>query len=76
MFIFYIYVLKAPKDSASVRILIKTACAKKTARKTIAYDRIMKLQEARKYGRVTRNFVVITVIIGHHTVAECIGYEN
>lgn len=53
MFIFYIYALKALKDSGSVRILIKIACAKKTARKTIVYDRIVIKLQARKYGQVT-----------------------
>lgn len=36
----------------------------------------MKLHEARKYDGWRAYFVVITVIIGHHAVAECIGHEN
>lgn len=45
----------------------------------IVYDGIvMALQDAREYdGDVLRAyFVVITVIIGHHAVVECVGREN
>lgn len=48
-------------------------------RTTIVYDWIVtRLQEAREYDSdvLRAYFVVITVIIGHHAAAKCIGYEN